>query len=67
MLCAMLCQQLLVYLFWVVWKPLQLPGGLSEVQITKRKITVSVRMLESTYTRAFGILDYFHLLKCRHF
>jgi hypothetical protein len=54
-------------LFWVVRKPLLLPGGLSKVQITKCEITVSVRILEGADTRAFGTLDYYHLLKYQLF
>jgi len=54
-------------LFWIVWKPLLLPGGLSEVQITQCEITVSVRLLEGADNRTFGILDYYHLLKYMHF
>jgi hypothetical protein len=46
-------------LFWVLWQALYSPIGLSEVQITKCEITVSVYILEGSNTRASGIGGYF--------
>jgi hypothetical protein len=53
-----------VYLFWFLWEP----SLLSEVQITKCEITVSVFILEGTNTRASEIRGYFpQLLKYNDF
>ena len=41
---------------------------LSDVQITKCEITVSVCLLEGAYSRASGIMVYFpQMLKCQDF
>jgi len=58
----------LVYLFWFLWKPLWKFSRLSEVQITKCEITVSVCVLEGTDTRTSGMRDHFlHVLNYQDF
>jgi len=65
---GLLCQELLVYLFCVLWKSLKYVGGLCEFHIAKREITVSVCILAVTKTRASGIGSYsLHLLKYQDF
>ena len=67
MLCALLYQQLFVYLLLCSLGATVIAViGLSGFQITKRENTLSAYILEGTITTASGIRGYFHQLLKYH-